>query len=193
MTDTATTTAAGLAGRMLIAMPGMGDPRFDQAVVFMCDHSEQGAMGLIVNKPSNDVDMKALLQQLDISVDGEVGKASVHFGGPVEMGRGFVLHSPNEASQLSTLDVREDIHMTATLDILEELGRGQGPARWLMMLGYSGWGPGQLEAEIADNGWLVCDASPKLIWDTEDADKWDAALESLGVSALVLSAEGGRA
>ncbi|WGW04819.1 YqgE/AlgH family protein [Tropicibacter oceani] len=193
MQDRTPLATTDLTGKMLIAMPGMGDPRFEHSVVFMCDHSDEGAMGLIVNKPSGDVDMKALLAQLDVAMSPDVTSRAVHFGGPVEMGRGFVLHSPDYASAMTTLQVRDDISMTATLDILEELGRGTGPAQWLMALGYSGWGPGQLESELAQNGWLVCDASARLIFDLPDVEKWEAALETLGVAALALSAEGGRA
>lgn len=182
-----------LTGKMLIAMPGMGDPRFEHALIFMCDHSDEGAMGVIVNKPSADVDMNTLLSQLSIEIAPGVAPGAVHFGGPVEMGRGFVLHSPDFSSDVTTLNVLDDICMTATLDVLEELGAGTGPSKWLMALGYSGWGPGQLEDELAQNGWLVCDASPRLIFDVPDIEKWEASLETLGVAALALSAEGGRA
>ncbi|MFW2541003.1 YqgE/AlgH family protein [Primorskyibacter sp. 2E107] len=182
-----------LTGKMLIAMPGMGDPRFEHSLVFMCDHSDDGAMGLIVNKPSKDVDIQSLLLQLDIDMTPQLMGRAVHFGGPVEMGRGFVLHSPDYASEVTTLQVKDDIGMTATLDVLEELGRGQGPAQWLMALGYAGWGPGQLESELAANGWLVCESSARLIFDLPDVEKWEAALETLGVAALALSCEGGTA
>ncbi|WP_136441810.1 YqgE/AlgH family protein [Pacificoceanicola onchidii] len=182
-----------LTGKMLIAMPGMGDPRFAHSLVFLCDHSDDGAMGLIVNKPSKDVDIKSLLLQLDIEMTPTLRDRFVHFGGPVEMGRGFVLHSPDYSSATTTLQVQDDISMTATLDVLEEIARGQGPVRWLMALGYAGWGAGQLESELAANGWLVCDSSAQLIFDLPDAQKWEAALETLGVAALTLSAEGGTA
>ncbi|ETA51041.1 YqgE/AlgH family protein [Ponticoccus alexandrii] len=188
-----TTAPTNLTGHMLIAMPGMGDPRFEQSVVFLCDHSDEGAMGLIVNKPNTDIEMKALLEQLDIAVDADLAGRQVHFGGPVEMGRGFVLHTPDYESVVTTLEVRDDIHMTATLDVLEDLGRGDGPEKWLMLLGYAGWGPGQLEREIAENGWLVCDASTGLVFDEGDMDKWTAALQSIGVAPVALSSEGGRA
>lgn len=186
-------TVTKLTGRMLIAMPGMGDSRFEHGVVFICDHSSDGAMGLIVNKTNRDLDMPSLLSQLDIDASADLSSALVHLGGPVEAGRGFVLHSPDYASPVATLRVRDDLRMTATLDILEDIAAGRGPQQWQMMLGYSGWGPGQLEAELAQNAWLVCDASPRLIFDLPNAEKWEAALESLGVAALALSAEGGRA
>ena len=185
--------AENLTGRMLIAMPGMGDPRFEKSVVLMCDHSDEGAMGLIVNKPNTEIDLPALLEQLSIEIKRDLSNEMAYYGGPVELGRGFVLHSPDYASAVATLEVQEDIHMTGTLDVLEDIGRGEGPRRWLLMLGYAGWGAGQLEGEIAQNGWLVCDASARLVFDLPDAEKWQAALESIGVAALVLSSEGGRA
>ena len=182
-----------LTGKILIAMPGMGDPRFEHSVIYLCAHSEEGAMGLIVNKPSADVSMAALLEQLSITPSPGLGPRQVHFGGPVEMGRGFVLHSPDYMSGLTTLQVNDGFAMTGTLDVLETIARGDGPAHWMAMLGYAGWGPGQLEEELAENGWLVCDATPELVFETADASKWEAALNSMGVSAHLLSAEGGRA
>lgn len=182
-----------LTGKILIAMPGMGDPRFEHSVIYLCAHSEEGAMGLIVNKPSADVSMAALLEQLSITPSPGLGPRQVHFGGPVEMGRGFVLHSPDYMSGLTTLQVNDGFSMTGTLDVLETIARGDGPANWMAMLGYAGWGPGQLEEELAANGWLVCDATPELVFETADASKWGAALNSMGVSAHLLSAEGGRA
>ncbi len=183
----------GLTGKMLIAMPGMGDPRFEQAVIFICAHSEDGAMGLIVNKPTADVSLRMLLDQLSIDPTVNVDGQRVHFGGPVEMARGFVLHSPDYESVVATLEVDERFHMTATLDVLESIAQGAGPETRLMLLGYAGWGPGQLEGELAENGWLICDASPDLVFAIEDDDKWQAALKSIGVSPLALSSEGGRA
>ncbi len=182
-----------LTGKILIAMPGMGDPRFEHSVIYLCAHSEEGAMGLIVNKPSADVSMAALLEQLSITPSPGLGPRQVHFGGPVEMGRGFVLHSPDYMSGLTTLQVNDGFSMTGTLDVLETIARGDGPANWMAMLGYAGWGPGQLEEELAANGWLVCDATPELVFETADASKGEAALNSMGVSAHLLSAEGGRA
>ncbi|WP_417718379.1 YqgE/AlgH family protein [Salipiger sp.] len=185
--------ATDLTGRMLIAMPGMGDPRFDHSLIYMCAHSDEGAMGLIVNKPSADVTMDGLLEQLSITPGEGLDLRHVHFGGPVEMGRGFVLHSPDYRSELTTLQVDEAFAMTGTLDVLEHIAKGDGPLLWMAMLGYSGWGPGQLENELAENAWLVCDASPELVFSTTDSAKWEAALNSLGIAAHVLSGEGGRA
>ena len=150
-------------------------------------------MGLILNKPTPDVTMNSLLEQLSITATAEGLAQPVRFGGPVEQGRGFVLHSDEYESVVSTLKVPGGFAMTATLDILEDIGAGRGPERQLMLLGYAGWGPGQLESEIVQNGWLICDASKALVFETSDADKWEAALETLGVAALALSPDAGRA
>jgi len=187
------TQATPLTGKLLIAMPAMGDPRFEHAVVFLCAHSEDGAMGLIVNKPTDDVTLTDLLEQLSIEALPGARRMKVHFGGPVEAGRGFVLHSPDYESSISSLRVDERFRMTATLDVLEEFARGAGPARALMALGYAGWGPGQLEAELAQNAWLTCEATPELVFSPDDGGKWQAALKLLGVDALMLSGTGGRA
>lgn len=183
-----------LNGKLLIAMPGMGDPRFDHSVVFMCSHSDEGAMGLIVNKPAQDLEFDDLLKQLDIVPDPDVRPIRVHFGGPVEYGRGFVLHSSEyNRTTDATLKVGSDYGMTGTLDILEDISQGIGPQQSILAMGYSGWGPGQLEGEIARNGWLICDANLDLVFGADDNRKWQAALESMGINPLVLSAEGGRA
>ena len=182
-----------LTGKILIAMPGMGDPRFERSVVFMCSHSDEGAMGLIVNKPVPDLSLSALLGQLEIPAGNVDDATPVYFGGPVEGARGFVLHSPDYTSGLHSLDVNDVFSMTATLDILEDLGAGDGPDQALMVLGYADWGPGQLEGEIAMNGWLTGEASPELVYETEDMLKWETALKTLGVDPLTLSASAGRA
>ncbi|WP_172676948.1 YqgE/AlgH family protein [Aestuariivita boseongensis] len=182
-----------LTGKVLIAMPGMGDPRFEHAVVFLCSHSDEGAMGLIVNKPSSDVSLRELLEQLEIMPSAPDLARPVYFGGPVEGGRGFVLHGPDYGSQIHTLQVTDEIAMTATVDVLEDIGRGAGPSELLMLLGYAGWGPGQLEGEIAQNGWLTADADAKLIFGTPDPMKWGAALKSLGIDPVMLSGSAGRA
>ena len=182
-----------LTAKLLIAMPDMGDPRFSGSVVFLCAHSAENTMGLILNKRNRELRLPHLLEQLKIKPTDEARDLAIYIGGPVETGRGFVLHSADYVSKVSTLQVDDRFGMTATLDVLEEFSRGQGPDRARLMLGYAGWGPGQLEREIAHNGWLVCDASPELVFDTPDGEKWSAALETLGVSALHLSATGGRA
>lgn len=182
-----------LDGKLLIAMPGMGDPRFAQAVVLMCAYSGEGAMGLVINKTADDLRLRDLMEQLSIPCGPTMQDDAVHFGGPVESGRGFVLHERGYTSSISTLEIGAAFAMTATLDILEDLGEGRGPARSIVALGYAGWGPGQLEAEIAQNGWLTCDATPQLVFETANSRKWDRALQTLGISALSLSSDAGHA
>ncbi|WP_147126947.1 YqgE/AlgH family protein [Shimia ponticola] len=187
-------TQTNLTGQMLIAMPGMGDPRFERSVVYMCAHNSDGAMGLIVNKPAQDIAFKDLLSQLDIQAPPQNKEIRVLFGGPVENGRGFVLHSNDYVSNESTLNVTGTIGMTATLDILEDIAHGRGPSTSVLALGYAGWGPGQLESEIVQNGWLTCDASDGLIFGEDATEgKWIAAIKSLGIDPLMLSALGGTA
>ena len=187
------TSSDSLEGKLLIAMPGMGDPRFEKSVIFMCAHSDEGALGLIVNKPAPELEFATLIEQLGIETGDPKRDIRVHFGGPVENGRGFVLHSSDYNSNTSTLQVSETFGMTATLDVLEDIANGDGPASALLALGYSGWGPGQLESEILQNGWLTCDAPPEIVFDDDDEAKWSAALKTLGVDALMLSGTAGRA
>lgn len=182
-----------LTGKLLIAMPGMGDERFAQSVVLICAYSGEGAMGLIINKATDDLRLGDLLEQLSIEKNVLSRDVPVYFGGPVEHGRGFVLHDRSYSSSISSMDFAPDFAMTATLDILEDMAQGGGPEDVILALGYAGWGPGQLEAEIAENGWLICEATPKLVFGTGDGEKWEAALTTLGISPLTLSSEGGRA
>ncbi|MCY1127717.1 YqgE/AlgH family protein [Frigidibacter sp. RF13] len=182
-----------LTGKLLIAMPGMGDPRFEHSVVFLCVHTHEAAMGLIVNKPARDLRFDALLNQLGIPRSDRSRDIRVHFGGPVEHARGFVLHSGDYEGEGSTLRVDGRFGMTATLDILQALAEGDGPERSMLALGYAGWGPGQLEGEIRDNGWLTCDAEEELIFGLPDARKWTSALRSIGVDPLSLSSTAGNA
>ncbi|HMS95746.1 MAG TPA: YqgE/AlgH family protein [Tabrizicola sp.] len=182
-----------LAGQILIAMPGMADPRFDRSVILICAHSEDGAMGLIVNKPADDLNFRDLLEQLSIPRAPQGRDIRVHMGGPVERGRGFVLHSADWQAGKATLTVPGGFGMTATLDILEALAKGKGPESALLALGYSGWGPGQLEAEIARNDWLTAEVPEGLVFGPEDSGKWAAALKGMGIDPLSLSAAAGRA
>ena len=177
----------------MIAMPGMGDTRFEKSVVYLCVHSPDGSMGLIVNKPSFELDFDALLKQLSIQQEAEIIPPQVHFGGPVELGRGFVLHSADYGDGDGTMKIDDNFAMTATLDVLEDLANGQGPKQSLLALGYAGWGPGQLENEIAENGWLTCDADPQTVFNEANENKWEAALKTLGIDPLMLSAASGRA
>ncbi|MEW9919722.1 YqgE/AlgH family protein [Marimonas sp. MJW-29] len=187
------TDTLSLTGKLLIAMPGMGDPRFAHSVVFLTSHSEEGTMGLVVNKPAVGVSLSDVLDQLSEESGPAKRQLGVHFGGPVETGRGFVLHSDEYRSAMQTLPIEGGFALTATLDVLEDIAEDRGPERALLMLGYAGWGPGQLEGEIAQNGWLTADAAQELVFDLPDAEKWEAALRSLGIDPLVLSAAAGRA
>ena len=184
-----------LRGKLLIAMPAMADPRFAHSVIYICVHSAQGAMGLIVNKPTPEVRMTDLLDQLGIAAGPGTGMRDirVHFGGPVERGRGFVLHSTDYSAGESTLRVDDDTAMTATMEVLEQIAKGQGPQKSMFALGYAGWGPGQLETEIAGNGWLSCAPRADIVFGRADAHKWTAALKSMGVDPLGLSPMSGRA
>lgn len=182
-----------LTGKLLVAMPGMGDPRFERAVIFICAHSADGAMGLMVNMPTGTVTLGDVLDDGENELPADLAQQPVFIGGPVETERGFVLHSGNYSSRLQTLQAAEGFGMTATADIFEDMAAGVGPDKALLMLGYSGWGPGQLEHEIARNGWLTCDADPALVFITEATKKWHGALDLIGIDPLGLSAAAGRA
>jgi putative transcriptional regulator len=191
--DSDTQDILDLSGKLLIAMPGMGDPRFEKSVIFMCAHSSDGAMGLIVNKPATEIRFDDLLEQLSIERTGTRAGPPILFGGPVEHGRGFVLHSADYVTDSSTLRVDDRFGMTATLDVLEDIANDSGPAACLLALGYSGWGPGQIEQELQHNGWLVADATETLVFAGDSAGKWEAALRHMGIDPLTLSAAAGRA
>jgi putative transcriptional regulator len=179
-----------LTGQLLIAMPQMEDRRFSRSVVFMCAHNAEGAMGLIVNKTVEQPSMGELLKQLSIEGDG-FSRALVHFGGPVEAARGFVLHSTDYTEQ-ATLVVG-DVGLTATMDILRAIGRGEGPRQRFFALGYAGWGPGQLDTEIQANGWLTVPSDNALLFDETNEDKWRRAIATLGVDPFALSGDAGHA
>ncbi len=184
-----------LTGKMLIAMPGLDDPRFEHSVVALCAHSPEGAMGLIVNKPMAKPGLGELLGQLGIQVTASDQRraAPILFGGPVETGRGFVLHSRDWQGQGGMMEVSDELCVTATRDILEDIAAGQGPQQALLALGYAGWGPGQLEAEILANGWLVADGNAAITLDGDHATKWTRALAAMGIDPHTLSAAAGRA
>ena len=182
-----------LTGQLLVAMPQMLDERFARSVVYICAHSgEAGAMGLVINKPLGSLTMGELFAQLDISPGGIVRSRPVHFGGPVEAGRGFVLHTADYTEE-ATLVVDENIAVTATLDILRAIGKGQGPRQSLFALGYAGWAPGQLDAEIQANGWLSVSADDEIIFDPDYDQKWQRAIAKLGIDLSMLSSEPGHA
>ena len=182
-----------LTGQLLLAMPDMGDPRFAFSVILMCSHSSEGAMGLIINKPATQMKFSDLLKQMKIAPLKTGRDVPVQIGGPVEPGRGFVLHSSDYFADANTLRVGDAYGMTVTMDILEDLARGAGPDQALLCMGYAGWGPMQLESELQSNGWLNCDASPELIFGRNHKEKWQAALQSMGIDPLMLSGVGGQA
>jgi putative transcriptional regulator len=180
-----------LTGQLLIAMPDIGDPRFQRSVILICEHSKDGTMGLILNKPSSDVSFEDLAKQLELGTP--VGKQQVYFGGPVEMGRGFVLHSSEYVSGRSSHLVLEGLRLSTSLDVLEDMVTGTGPRAALLMLGYAGWGAGQLEGEILANGWLSGPADAEFVLGGGGTEMWSAALKRLGVTPLHLSATAGHA
>jgi putative transcriptional regulator len=189
-----------LDGQMLIAMPSMGDERFTRSVIYVCAHSTEGAMGIIVNQPAANIKFPDLLVQLEvipaverIELPTQAEDVKVLKGGPVETGRGFVLHSADFFIENSTLPIDEGICLTATLDILKAIARGNGPASAILALGYAGWAPGQLEQEIQENGWLHCAADPELIFGTDTGGKYEQALRKIGVDLSQLSNEAGHA
>jgi putative transcriptional regulator len=187
-----TMQSVDLTGHFLIAMPNMADPHFAKTLTYVCEHNEQGALGVVVNRPI-DMTVQALFEQVDIELQPkELGNQWVHFGGPVQMDRGFVLHQPVGEWQ-STLAVNSELGLTTSKDILEAVGQGEGPDKILITLGYAGWAPGQLEHELAQNAWLTVAASPAVIFDLPAEERLAAAMEMLGVDFATLSEEVGHA
>ncbi|HEX4042779.1 MAG TPA: YqgE/AlgH family protein [Xanthobacteraceae bacterium] len=189
-----------LDGQMLIAMPTMGDERFSRSLIYICAHSSEGAMGIIVNQPAPNIDFSDLLVKLNVVPAADViqlpprgGAVKVLRGGPVETERGFVLHSADFFIENSTLPIDEGICLTATIDILKAIARGDGPASAILALGYAGWAPGQLENEIQGNGWLHCAADPELIFGPDVGGKYELALKKIGIALGMLSTEAGHA
>ena len=189
-----------LDGQLLIAMPVMSDPRFARSVIYLCAHSEDGAMGLVINQRASHISFPDLLQRLNIvpseSDDGmsdNVLSMSIHVGGPVETGRGFVLHSSDYFANDSTLPIEDGVCLTATIDILKAIAAGHGPNRAILALGYAGWSPGQLESEIQANGWLNCPADPDLIFDPDLDAKYARALAKIGIDPSHLVSDAGHA
>ncbi|MBB3314676.1 MULTISPECIES: YqgE/AlgH family protein [unclassified Rhizobium] len=185
-------------GQFLIAMPGMEDRNFARTVIYICAHSDAGAMGFVINRPQNltftDVllHLEMIKDEDAIVLPAHARDCPIQTGGPVESGRGFVLHSDDYLCD-SSIPVSDDICMTATLDIIRAISKGKGPKRATMLLGYAGWGAGQLEAEVGNNGWLTCAANEELIFDRSLDDKYERALASMGINAAMLSAEAGHA
>jgi putative transcriptional regulator len=189
-----------LDGQFLIAMPGIEESNFTRSVVYLCAHSGDGAMGLIINKPMQQLTFRDLLVQLEIIGEGPeiqlpptTASMRVHRGGPVETGRGFVLHTSDYHLENSTLPIDEAISLTATLEILKAIAEGRGPEHAMLALGYAGWGPGQLETEIQANGWLTSPADPAIIFESDLESRYARALATLGIDPALLSSESGHA
>ena len=189
-----------LDGQLLIAMPVMEDERFARSVIYVCAHSSEGAMGIIVNRPAGSIDFPELLAQLNIidksnhiKLPQNAERMKVLKGGPVETGRGFVLHSSDFFLQDDTLPIDDGICLTATVEILKAIARGGGPKHAILALGYAGWGPGQLETEIQSNGWLHCAADADLIFGRDVEEKYLRALHKIGIEPGMLSNEAGHA
>ena len=188
-----------LDGQLLVAMPGVGDPRFERAVIYLCAHSPDGAMGIRINQAAPQLTFPDVLSRLNIMPEGDIRlpkEASVlpvHRGGPVETSRGFVLHSADYVIDDSTLLIDDGICLTATLEILKAIAAGNGPSQALLALGYAGWGPGQLEHELQANGWLNCPARPEILFTPNLDRKYDIALADIGIDPAMLSSVGGSA
>ena len=199
-TPDASISSGYLDGQFLVAMPGMADDRFTRAVIYVCAHSAEGAMGIVLNRPAADLNFPDLLVQLEIVPEAErirlpqrVGKMQVLIGGPVETSRGFVLHSPDFYIEQSTLPIDDSVCLTATIDILRAIAKGEGPENAVLALGYAGWGAGQLESEIQANGWLNCPADSDLIFSGSVDTRYEMALRRIGVDPGMLSMEAGHA
>ena len=191
---------ASLEGQMLIAMPGIGDARFSRTLIYVCAHSAEGAMGIVVNRRSKRLNFPDLLVQLDVIAEKDaillpptVDAVQVLRGGPVEKGRGFVLHSADFQLDAATLPIEGGVCLTATIDILRAIATGAGPRKAVLALGYAGWAGGQLEEEILHNGWLTCPADDSLLFDDDAGAKYDRALRKLGVDPAMLVGDSGHA
>jgi len=182
-----------LSGKLLIATPSIGDPRFDHSVILMCDHSSEHAMGIILNKPVEGLRMPDLFEQLGVESDLVAPDRPVMLGGPVDSDRGFVLHSTDFSKEGSTLPVGTTLGLTATKDALEAIASASPPRHSLLALGYAGWGPGQIEDELASNAWLIVDADEAIIFCEDGVDQWEKALGKIGVSPEHLSSSTGHA
>jgi putative transcriptional regulator len=181
-----------LSGRLLVAMPSMADERFAKAVIFICSHNAEGAMGLVINKLYGALNFSTLLNQIEVRLVPEAPDVNIHCGGPVEMSRGFVLHSTDYVRE-GTGKVTKDVAVTATVDILKDMATGQGPRQALLALGYAAWAGGQLEQELQHNGWLVAPADNAILFDNALETKWERAIAVLGITPALFSGEAGRA
>jgi putative transcriptional regulator len=191
-TDDSLAGSGYLAGQLLIAMPQMQDSRFQKSVLYLCVHTERGAMGLVINKVLDSLTVPELMAHLEVPAETPLKPEKVHFGGPVETTRGFVLHSDDYVDEGTQL-VGDGLALTATLDILRAIGRGEGPRQILLALGYAGWGPGQLDAEIQANSWLHAPADNSIVFEIDNDAKWERAVKRIGIDARMLSSEAGHA
>jgi putative transcriptional regulator len=185
-------TESSLAGQLLVAMPQMADPRFARSVVYVCAHSVDGAMGLVVNRLIDSLSFQNLLEQIGVEEASAADDMPIHFGGPVESSRGFVLHTTDYV-QDSTLVIEDEIALTATIDVLKAIARGDGPRHRVLALGYAGWAAGQLDAEIQANGWLLVPADVELVFGVDNDTKWERAMAKIGIDLTLLSSEAGHA
>jgi putative transcriptional regulator len=190
--DLTDSTSGYLTGQLLVAMPAMQDPRFERSVIYMCIHNADGAMGLIVNRSLESLNFRDLLSQLEMSGAEPTMDIAVQYGGPVETGRGFVLHSL-EYEQDGTIIVDNKVGLTATIEVLKDIAADQGPRRALLALGYAGWGPGQLDNEIQQNAWLNVPADDALMFDVDIESRWERAVAKIGIDVSLLSGEHGHA
>ncbi len=186
------TSSGWLTGQLLIAMPSMIDPRFEKTVLLMCSHGPEGAMGIVLNRLFGDLSFRGLLAQLDVRVTPATPELPIHYGGPVDPVRGFVLHT-TDYKRAGTTEIAPSVSLTATVEILQALSDGNGPSRATLALGYAGWSPGQLESEIQGNGWLTAPADADIIFDGDIETKWSRALAKIGVSPNMLATDTGHA
>jgi putative transcriptional regulator len=180
-------------GQLLLATPKMADFRFEKAVILICSHSGEGAMGIIINKPTIELRFEDILKQLKISPKNQTVKKEIYFGGPVEFGRGFVVHSPDYDVPNVSVNIQEEYYLTASIEILEDMANGCGPKESILALGYAGWGPGQLENELLSDSWLMCNPDPNLIFSLHSEFKWKSGLNKLGVNPSHLATSSGSA
>jgi putative transcriptional regulator len=181
-----------LTGQLLIAMPAMSDPRFEYSVIYMCAHTDEGAMGIVLNRTLDQPSFDDLLKQLDVAPTPPARRIRLCSGGPVDNGRGFVLHTADWTGD-GSLHVNENVALTASLDVLKAIAEGGGPREGILALGYAGWGPGQLDAEIQQNAWLSAPADETIVFDPDADTKWRRALATLKVDPLLLSGDAGHA
>ena len=180
-------------GQLLLATPKMMDFRFEQAVILICSHSNEGAMGVIINKPTVELKFDDMLKQLKINLKGQTVNQEIYFGGPVDFGRGFVVHSSDYDVPNVSINIQDEYYLTASIEILEDMATGCGPKNSILALGYAGWGPGQLENELLCDSWLICDPDPNLIFSIHPSAKWSGGLKKLGVKPSHLATLSGSA